>query len=461
MNEQATDTTASDYQISISDKGPAQKEIQIEIPAAKVQEKLDDSLATFASEAQIPGFRKGRVPRRLLERKFGKNIRDETKNQLVAAAYSEAIEENDLRVLGEPEAEELKDLELVDGEPLKFSVTVEVVPDFELPDISGLKIHRPVTEVTDEMVDKELQTFQLYHGTLETIEGEPEDGAYLTGHGIMRDTEGNVLLDLPGAVVQIPTPEAEGKGAILGVMVDDFAKQLGHPQPGESRTITCKGPENHENEEVRGKDLEIEFTAEKAERVIPAPVDELLEQFGMTEESQLREQLTARLEQRVAAEQFQAMRSQVAKHLLENTQFELPEKLTAAQVSRNLERARMDMMYRGVPADEIERRLAEQRGGSEESARRELKAMFIIDRLAQEKDIQVTEAEINGQIAQLAASRGMRPEQLRQELIKSGRAQSLAQQIREHKVLDQIISESEVEDMPAEEFNEKIANAND
>ncbi len=240
-------------------------------------------------------------------------------------------------------------------------------------------------------------------------------------------------------------------------MVDDFAKQLGHPQAGETKTITCKGPDNHENEEVRGKSLKIEFATEKAERVVPAPVAELLEQFGMTEESQLQEQLKARLEQRIVAEQFQAMRSQVAKFLLESVDFELPEKLTASQVTRNLERTRMDLMYRGVPAEEVESRIAEQRSASEESSRKELKAMFIIDRLAQEKEISINEAEVNGQIAQLAASRGMRPEQLRQELIKTGRIQSLAQQIREHKVLDQIISEAEVEDMPAEEYNEKIA----
>jgi trigger factor len=457
MNDSAPETTTSDFNITITDKGPALKEISIEIPAEKVNEKLEESFATFASEAQVPGFRKGRVPRRLLERKFGKNVRDETKNQLVAAAYSEAVEENKLRVLGEPAADELKDLEIVEGEALKFSVSVEVAPDFELPDTAGLKINRPVAEVDDEMIAKELKTFQLYHGTLEPIEGEPEDGAYLTGHGIMRDTEDHVLLDLPGAVVQIPPADAEGKGAILGVMVDDFAKQLGHPQAGETKIITCKGPDNHENEEVRGKDLKIEFATEKTERVVPAPVEDLLEQFGMTDETQLQEQLKARLEQRIVAEQFQAMRSQVAKHLLESVEFELPEKLTAAQVTRNLERARMDMMYRGVAAEEVEARIAEQRSASEESSRKELKAMFIIDRLAEEKEISINEAEVNGQIAQLAAQRGMRPEQLRQELIKTGRIQSLAQQIREHKVLDQIISEAEVEDMPAEEYNEKIA----
>ncbi len=459
MTDSAADTkTESRNIVTIEDKGPALKEITIEIPYEVIAEKLDESLATFTGEAQVPGFRKGRVPRRLIERKFGKDIREETKGQLIASAYSEAVEEHSLRVLGEPDSEELADLKIVDGQPLKFSVKVEILPEFDLPDTEAIEIVRPVSEITDEMVEKEVSNFCLYRGTLEPIEGELEDGAYLTGHGVMKLADDDeVMLDLPGAVVRIPLPEDEGKGAILGIMVDDFAKQIGRPKVGEEATITCDGPKSHEDERIRDKKLVITFASEKAERVIPAPVEELLTQYGMEDEGQLREQLRLQLERRLENEQAHAMRAQVAKHLLDNVEFDLPENITANQAARNIERLRLDMMHRGVPGEEIEAKIAEARGSSEDTARRELKLLFIIERSAQEHEVSVSEAEVNGRIGQLAAQRGVRPEQLRQELVKSGQISAFAQQIREHKVLDQVVAGAKVTDMPVEEYNEKVA----
>jgi trigger factor len=458
MSDTATDSgQAPANTVKIEDKGPAMKQITIEIPAEAVSEKIEESVATFASEAALPGFRKGRTPRKLIEKKFGKNIREDTKSQLVASAYSQAIEDNDLRVLGEPESDDLDDLEIEDGKGLTFTFTVEVLPDFELPTLEGLKLVKPMREIGDDDVAKEIENVRLFHGTLEDIDGEPEDGAYLTGHGVMKDDEDNTIIDLNGAVVQIPTPDKEGKGAILGVMVDDFAKQLGHPKPGETATITCDGPENHEDEAVRGKKLTITFEVGQAQRVVPAELEDLMNQFGMTEEQQLRDQVKSQLEQRVGTEQAQAMRAQVAHRLLSEVTLDLPEKMTGRQTARMLERRRMEMMYRGVPADEVESRIAEARGSTEEAARRELKMLFIMERISNEQDIKITEQEVNGAIYQLAMQRGARPDALRKELIESGQINVLGQQIREHKVLDQIIEKGEIEEMDAEKYNETVA----
>ena len=117
----------------------------------------------------------------------------------------------------------------------------------------------------------------------------------------------------------------------------------------------------------------------------------------------------------------------------------------------------MELLYQGVAPDEIEKTIAEARTASEETAKRELKALFITERLAELHEIQVNEGEVNARIAQLAATRGMRPEQLKQEMINTGRLSTLAQQIREHKVLDQIIKDAEIEEMPAEEYNKTVA----
>src|SRR3954469_21440953 len=157
MSRAATaDPSAAPNSVSIADAGPSRKKITIEVPASTVTEKLRESLDTLAVEAQLPGFRKGRAPRGLVEKKFGSTVRDETKKQLVATAYAKAIEEHKLRVVGEPTSE-LDKVDIAEGKPLAFDVEVEVMPEFTLPSLDGIDVKRPLLEVTDEMVDEEIR----------------------------------------------------------------------------------------------------------------------------------------------------------------------------------------------------------------------------------------------------------------------------------------------------------------
>ena len=163
------------------------------------------------------------------------------------------------------------------------------------------------------------------------------------------------------------------------------------------------GPENHEREAVRGKPVEISFTVEQVQRIIPATEESLVQNFGFEDVDQLKQSLKMRLEQRVMVEQQSAMRQQVARHLLESVEFELPEKLTEGQASRNIQRAQMEMQYRGMDENTIEERVAEMRSSSKDVAQRELKLFFILNKVAEEMEVQVTEEEIYGRIAQMAA----------------------------------------------------------
>ena len=120
----------------------------------------------------------------------------------------------------------------------------------------------------------------------------------------------------------------------------------------------------------------------------------------------------------------------------------------------------MEMMYRGVNPAEIEQQMAELRSASTENARNELKQFFILNKAAEQLNVQLQDQEINARIVQMAAQQGKRPEQLIEELQKSGQAQTLVQQVREHKTIDQILSDAEVEEVSADEFNERMNDAN-
>ncbi|MEO1583992.1 MAG: trigger factor [Planctomycetota bacterium] len=435
---------------TVTENGPTSRTLEIEVSAATISDRLSDSFDALLTEVALPGFRKGHAPRALVEKRFGERIRGEAKGQLVSSAYSEAIEEHGLKVVGDPVSEQLDLVEIVDGEPLKFTVEVEVLPEFEMPSLDGLQLKRPTLEVTDEMVSKEVEKICLAEGELEEREsGEPGD--YLTGHGLMKAGD-EVIHDIEGAVVQLPKDADEGM--ILGVLVSDLKKQLGTPKPGDSVSVTTTGPENHENEKARGAELVITFEVATVARIIPAEASSIAERVGMADEAALRDAFRTQLEGRLTAEGEALLRQQVAKYLLENVEFEVPKRLSARQAGSVLERRRAELMYRGVDATRIEENIARLRSASASDAVRELKLLFICQRVAEEKQVTVSEAELNGTIVQMARQQNQRPEAFRDQLIKSGQINMLYQQVMEAKALNAIAADAEVEEVTAEQWNE-------
>ncbi len=439
--------------VKIEDVGPCRKRISIDIPAETVDGQIEMAFASVAHEANIPGFRKGHAPRRLIEKRFGSYVKNETKSNLISSAYQEAIKDNELKVLSQPPAEAMDSVEIEAGQPVHFEVEVEVMPEFDLPELKGIKVLKPDTTLPEGMIEEEIKKIAINEGSLDERE-DSEKGDYLTGNAVMTDSQGTEHYNIEGAVVQIP---AEGdEGMILGVIVSDFAKQIGTPKAGDKLTIKLTGPENHEIEALRGKDLTIAYEVVKVYRIVPAVMTDLVAKYGFNDEEQLREMVAAKLSEQAQVQQLSVMRQQITKYLTEKIDFELPEGLTAQQAARNLERQRMEMMYRGVDPTEIEQQMAELRSASSQSATNELKQFFILNKAAESLEVSVEEAEVNTQIVQLAMRQGKRPEQVRDELIKSGQAQTLLQQIREHKTIDSILADAEIEEVSSDDFNKRM-----
>ncbi|MEN0021087.1 MAG: trigger factor [Planctomycetota bacterium] len=438
--------------ITVTDAGPCAKKVAIEVSADDIEAHLGESLDTLAVEAEIPGFRKGRAPKRLVEKRFGDAVRSEAKNQIVSQAYAKAVEDNELKVVGEPIADQLADLELEDGKPLAFEVEVEVMPEFDLPELEGIKVAKPLVTVEDEQVDKELDRLCLTEGDLEERDAS-EANDYLTGRAVMKGSDGTVHYDIDGAVVQVPE---DASGMILGVLVDDLAKQLGKPKPSETAEIKTKGPEQHEIEAVRGDDVVITFEVQRVDRIVPIEAATLSERLGFPNVDELKDRIRSQLFDQLSVRQQVAMRQQLAKHLRESVEFDLPERLTTSQAERGLQRRRLELMYRGIREEQIEQRVAELRNASQEAAAAELKLFFILARVAEEMDVGVTEGDVNSRILQLARSRNQRPEQLRQQLIQSNQIGQVVQQIREHKALDALLAKAEVEEISLDEYNKRF-----
>ncbi len=449
-------TTSSE--VKIDDVGPTKKRLTITVPAETINEKLGTQMAALATETSLPGFRKGRAPKKLLERRFGSAVRSETKTQLIADAYAKAVEEHNVKAIGEPEPAEFFDIEKLEvetGKPLTFAVEIEVAPEVDLPNIEGIEIKKPVLEITDEMIEKEMLAQRLRAGTPHEIKEKFEDGDRLVGSAIVtKDGEDEPFFRTDETYIVHPGAENEGRGQVLGVLIDDLADTLTAAKVGDTLSFKTKGPEAHEREDLRGADITIDFRVKTAIRIKPAEMQSVLEEYGIDSDDILREQIKLALEQRRDQEVADAMRTQIQDYLVDSTDFALPERLSEAQAARSLEQARLNMLQRGVTEEQVEQRLAEMRSASEAESQRNLKLFFILHKLAEQFEIQVTEQEINGRIAMMAAGYGMRPEQLRNDLAKRGALTNVAMQIREQKAADRIVAQAKVDDISVDAWQE-------
>jgi trigger factor len=247
-------------------------------------------------------------------------------------------------------------------------------------------------------------------------------------------------------------------GRIAGIQVDDLDKQLEGLKPGETRTLNVKAPEGHPNEQIRGKDVGIEIALKEIKRLDMAEVDQdFLQDLGFENEKDLREALRQQMAEKIEMDVQTSMREQVSNYLLENVQIELPAKLSDKQADRVVSRRAVDLMMRGMPQQQVEANLERLRGGAKEEAARELKLFFILQKIATDQNVDVTEGELNGRIAMLAAQRGKRPEKMKQEMAKDGTLQNMFVQMREQKAIDQLLAQAQVEEVdvkPGEQAGE-------
>jgi trigger factor len=451
-----SETTAN--QIEIEDAGPARKRLTITVPAEVIDDKLQTSMSTLRAETTLPGFRKGHAPQALLERRFGTTMRSETRNQIIADAYAAAIEEHQLQPVGEPEpVESMEDIEVRAGAPITFSVDVEVVPEFDVPSFDAIEVKRPVLEITDALVDEEIDRQRLQYGTPTEIKGGYQANDRFIGSGVAtKKGDEEPFFQHDEIVIVFPSDEDGGRGQVLGLLIDGLDGLLREASPGQAIEIQTKGPELHEREDIRGEDITINFTVRNIQRIEPAAVEDIYQQYGLPDEQILREQIKLALEQRRDNEQASAMREQLYEQLGDLVEFDLPEKLTANQATRAVRQHEIELLYRGLTPEEVESELAEFRAQSERIARNRLKMFFLMHKLASDYGIEVTEQEINGRIAAIAASRGARPEQLRNELAQSGRLGEIATQIRMHKTADRIIQDVAIADISTDEWKKML-----
>jgi trigger factor len=446
MPEEEQQPVTSKNTVTIEEAGPCKKKVIIEIPEERIKSLADEQYETLRKEALVPGFRKGRAPRRLLEKRFGKETSEQIKLKLLAEASEAAIKDNELDVLGEPDID-FEKVELPETGPVKFDFEVEVRPEFELPELEGIALNKTRLEVTDEQIDRDIEQRLKWAGVWTPRQDEP----------VQLDDQ--IIAD---AVLKVEDVEEKDKrdnieifvrpsGFVAGIPVEKLDELLVDAKPGETRQTTVEVPKTYFREEYRGKKVDVEVQVKDVKWLRPAALDEdFFRRFGVEDENELRERIRDVLHGQLEQQTREEMTAQIYRYLLDNTSFDLPLDVVGDHSATLLKRQYANLLMRGLSRQQVEEHMEQLHASSEEQAKEQLRTFFVMDKVAEKLGIEVSDEEINGHIAQLAIQRGQRPERMRENMERDGSLAQFRLQVREQKCVAKLLESAKITEVEPE-----------
>jgi trigger factor len=431
--------------VKIDKPSACERHVTVTVSREDVDRYLDDAYSEIMETAAVPGFRVGRAPRKLVETRFKEEIGEKIKGSLLMDSLSQISEDQSFTAISEPELK-LDAIEVPDEGPMVFEFDIEVRPEFDLPQWKGLKIERPVREFTDADVDEALEGMLARYGQLVPFEGAAEPGDYVTAN-LRVATDGKIVAQEEERVLRLrPTL------SFLDGRLEKFDKLLAGAKAGDTRSGKVKLTQDAPNEELRGKELDVEFEVLDVKKLkLPELTADFLQEMGGFEsEAKLREAIRANLQRQLEYEQQRKARQQITAELLKKADWELPPGLLKRQSVRELERAVMELRRAGFSEAEIRVRQNELRQNSAASTARALKEHFILERIAEEEKIDAEEGDFEAEIFLIAMQSGESPRRVRAQIEKRGLMDVLQNQIVERKVLERVQSEAKFKDLPYE-----------
>ncbi|MCR4290973.1 MAG: trigger factor, partial [Candidatus Scalindua sp.] len=314
--------------IEIEEVGPCKKLLKFEIPKEAIDDEWQKQLKEVARMANLPGFRKGKAPRKLLEKNYGDKIIDEVKRAVVSESYQQAIEKNKLSPIGDPDIGDI-DLEL--GKPLKFEITLEVLPTFELGEYKGMQLKRKPVSVTDEDIDKALAAISKQKAQLTVVKA----GKVKVEDFIICDCEVGINGDVVWSDQEL---EVMVSGShVADIDVPDLKDSLVGAKSGDKVSVDVELGGNFSVEQHRNKSAKMEISIKEIKRPkSPEIDDELAKQVGYDSLGELKEFMSKRLEMEKKRMAEGEMQEQISSKLIEMADFEMPEDMIKHHTSERL-----------------------------------------------------------------------------------------------------------------------------
>ena len=432
-------------EVKIDSTGSCERHITVTIPRDDINRYYDKEFTDLVHSAQVPGFRPGRAPRKLIEHRYRKEIGDRIKTALLMDSLGQITEEQNLAAISEPKFK-VESVVLPDDGAMTFEFDLEVRPEFDVPEWKGLKIERPTREISDADVEDQLQRILS-----ERSHTEPFDGAASSGDVVVADV--TVTRADNGEQLSFHAEERLQLHPVLSFAdgdLNDFDKLLTGVKAGESRTGEMKISEEVEKEELRGLAIKVTFNVKQVLKSIAAAVTpDLLQELGNFEEEQeLRDAIRDRLQRRLEYAQNQRTREQVLTSLVASADWELPPDLVRRQANRELERAILELQASGFSERDIMAYENQLRQQTLTRTRQALKEHFVLERIAEAEKIDAEPADYDLEIALIAAQSNQNARRVRAQLEKRNQMDSLRNQIVERKVLSMITDSATFQDVP-------------
>ena len=399
---------------------PTRVKLTVEVPFEELKPSMDAAYGRIAQSVNVPGFRKGKVPARVIEQRFGRGVvLEEAVNEAVPKAYDEALRDNSIVPVGRPEIDVT---ELEDGQSLTFTAEVDVRPEFDLPDYSALTVTVSNAVPDEADVDEQLDSLRGRFATLKDVDRAAADGDVLLVDIAGATSEGDAVDDLVGSALSY---ELGTDGMLPGF--DDAVRGA---VKDEVRTFEF----TPENGDWTGVVLVVTATVKAVrERELPALDDDfaqLASEFDTVEE--LRADVRERLTQGKRLEQGAEARNNVLEVLLSAVDIPLPEGVIAAEVEEHF--------ADGHDSGD------EHRAEVEQQARESLKSQFVLDKIAEKEEVSVGETELSAWLIQQAPRYGMSPDAFAKALVEAGQVQMAIQDIRRAKALAVVLESATVVD---------------
>lgn len=369
--------------------------IIIEAGADKLEEGLDYAYHKINKKVTIPGFRKGKAPRQILERHFGQGILyEDALDYLLPRLYQEALIQSELSPVEQPD---IKLNKIEPNEGISFEVEVDVYPEVELGEYLGLPVEKYIKTVTDEDIDSELETLRLQHSELMVVDSR---------NNVQENDFANI--DFKGYLDGQPFPGGAASGYTLeigtGRFIPGFEEQLIGMEVGDEKEITVTFPDDYHSPDLKGKQavFSVKINSLK-QRVLPELDDEFAKDIGeFASLAELREDIRAKLAKAITDGTKQDMENRLIEQIIANSKIELPNSMIEQQIDYQMNSFRTSLMYSGMDFAaylEYTNKTEEQlRNDMRPAAIEQIKRDLLVSKIANEEGISVSEEEINHKI---------------------------------------------------------------
>ncbi|MCH2200367.1 MAG: trigger factor [Fuerstiella sp.] len=434
--------------VQISEVGPCRKHVVVTVSEADIANVRSEAINDLAEKAEVPGFRIGRVPAALLEKRFRDEIISDVKQKVLLQSLEQLSDDNSIDPINQPEIN-VESLDIPESGDFRYEFDVEVRPEFELPDYASLTIERESGEVSDEEFEAFRTQFLSSHAERDRVDRPAQKGDFVVCDIVFR-YDGRELRESDSVSLQLHSELRFQDSELSG-----FDELMAGASAGDVRnaelTVSLQSP----TIEMRGETVDAEFTVKEVQQqVLPTMDREFLDRLDCESEESLDERLHEAIERQIEYQHRQSTRQQVLDRITEAADWDLPESLVKQQTENALKREMLEMSQAGFTREQIMARENEIRQNAIENTRQALKEHFVLDRIATAENIECEDSDIDNELMMMAFQSGESLRRVRARLIKSGMMENLEAQLRERKAVDLVTEKVSFTDIPRKPFAE-------